>query len=134
MQIPVVKRYSKTEFDVIFLRIEDVLFMRSFKGSVYYQTAEGLFPQVSTFEEHERMLAAQGFRKVDRCYAVNMDNAEYFDEGTKRIFFEPEPASKGAVYAPVSAKQRKDVIIPNSTGQTCCQGKFIKSNVASENL
>ncbi|SEO74165.1 LytTR family transcriptional regulator DNA-binding domain-containing protein [Paenibacillus sp. OV219] len=109
MKIPVVKRFNKKEFDIIFIDLEDVLLMRSYRGEVYYQTREGLYSQISTFEEHERFLVEQGFKKVDRCYVVQMDQVEFFDDVQQRLYFVKRPVNSDSPSAPVSGAHLKSV-------------------------
>ncbi|REE80964.1 LytTr DNA-binding domain-containing protein [Paenibacillus taihuensis] len=109
MKIPVVKRFNKKEFEIVFIDLEDVLLMRSYRGEVYYQTREGLYSQISTFEEHERFLVGQGFKKVDRCYVVQMDQVEFFDDVQQRLYFVSQPVNSDSPSAPVSGAHLKSV-------------------------
>lgn len=109
MKIPVVKRFNKREFEIVFIDLEDVLLMRSYRGEVYYQTREGLYSSISTFEEHERFLVEQGFKKVDRCYVVQMDQVEFFDDVQQRLYFVKQPVNSDSPSAPVSGAHLKSV-------------------------
>ncbi|NBD26196.1 LytTR family transcriptional regulator DNA-binding domain-containing protein [Paenibacillus glycinis] len=103
MLIPLVKRYNKKDFEIVYVNRNDVVLMHSHYGQINYQHKDGtILNPLSTFEEHERFLTQDEFARVDRCYVVNMDLVEFFDEERQRVFFEPDPVGKNALSAPVS--------------------------------
>lgn len=108
MKIPVVRRLSRKEFEIVHLDLNDVLFTFVEGSVIKYQTKTEVFSQISTLEEQERLLSTMGFKKLERGYLVQMDKVEWFDEETCQVFFERYP-SKQAPSAPVSRVHRKDV-------------------------
>jgi DNA-binding LytR/AlgR family response regulator len=108
MEIPVVRRLSRQEFEIVMLDLNDVLFTFVENSVIKYQTKNEVFSQISTLEEQERFLSTMGFKKLERGYLVQMDKVEWYDEETHQVFFEPYP-SKKAPSAPVSRVHRKDV-------------------------
>ncbi|RXZ77076.1 hypothetical protein EBB07_32850 [Paenibacillaceae bacterium] len=131
MKIPVVKRYSKKEFDIIYLDTSDILFSRSFRGEIYYQTKDELYARVSTFEEHERFLELEGFKKVDRCYLVQMEKVELFDTERHRLYFEKQPVGKDAPSAPVSTAHRAEITSVQMTSDAYSEGARHRLNTSS---
>ena len=109
MEIPVVRRLSKKEFDIETINVSDVLYTYIQNDTLMYQTSDGTYSQISTLEEQERFLNTRGFQKVERGYLVQMDKVEYFDEERSCVFFERPPAAKDAPNAPVARVYRKDV-------------------------
>ncbi|QHW34137.1 hypothetical protein GZH47_27310 [Paenibacillus rhizovicinus] len=110
MQLLLVKRHSKKDFEIVSVDSKEILFMNSYNGQINYQLRDGtILNPPSTFEEHERVLLSENFAKSDRCYVVNMDNVEFYDEQRLRLFFDPEPVDKVAPSAPVSLS-RADVV------------------------
>lgn len=110
MLIPLVKRINKKDFEIVYVDRNDVLLMHSHYGQINYQHKDGtILNPLSTFEEHERFLTQteDKFARVDRCYVVNMDLVEFFDEERSRVFFEKEPVSKNAPSAPVSFSRKE---------------------------
>jgi len=126
--MPVVKRYNKDEFDIVYIDTNDVLYMFSHKSSVLYQTRQGTFSKISTFEEEERFFLEQGFQKVDRCYLVQMEKAEFYDEDTQSLYFDPLPTSQNSLKAPVSRTHRKDIAEVPTTSSYICQQKLANAN------
>ncbi|MBO7745201.1 LytTR family transcriptional regulator [Paenibacillus sp. MWE-103] len=126
MLIPLVKRYNKKDFDIVYVHRNDVLLMHSNYGQINYQHKDGtILNPLSTFEEHERFLTQDKFARVDRCYVVNMDRVEFFDEERQRVFFDPEPVGKTAPSAPVSFSRMdtvKDVRRGSANGSSVQNG------------
>ena len=108
MQIPVVRRVSRQEFEIVMLDLNDVLFTFVESNVIKYQTKNEVFSQISTLEEQERFLSTMGFKKLERGYLVQMDKVKWYDDETHQVFFEPYP-SKNVPSAPVSRVHRKDV-------------------------
>ena len=108
MEIPVVRRLNRQEFEIVMLDLDDVLFTFVENNVIKYQTKNEVFSQISTLEEQERFLSTMGFKKLERGYLVQMDKVKWYDEETHQVFFEPYPSRK-APSAPVSRVHRKDV-------------------------
>ena len=108
MEIPVVRRLSRQQFEIVMLDLDDVLFTFVENNVIKYQTKSEVFSQISTLEEQERFLSTMGFKKLERGYLVQMDKVSWYDEETHQVFFEPYP-SRNAPSAPVSRVHRKDV-------------------------
>jgi len=128
MRIPAVKRHNKDEFDIVYIDTKDILFMFSHKSSVLYQTRQGTFSKISTFEEEERFFLEQGFQKVDRCYLVQLEKAEFYDDDTQSLYFDPLPTDQSSLKAPVSRPHRKDVMAVPTTDSYICQQRLAMAN------
>lgn len=110
MQLQLVRRRSKKDFEIVCVESSDVLYMYTYNGQINYQLRDGtILNPPTTFEEHERVLLLENFAKSDRCYLVNMDKVEFYDEERLRLFFDPDPVEKEAPSAPVSLS-RVDVV------------------------
>ncbi|WP_274651699.1 LytTR family DNA-binding domain-containing protein [Paenibacillus humicola] len=105
----VVKRHSKTDFEIVEIDLNDVLYVGTHNGDRFLQTHDDIYYYIKSPEEQERFLTSQGFVKVDRCYMVQMDKVEFYDEQRYRLYFEKEPVGKDAPSAPVSRAHLKEI-------------------------
>ncbi|SDX81691.1 LytTR family transcriptional regulator DNA-binding domain-containing protein [Paenibacillus sp. CF384] len=105
----VVNRRKDGSFDIVEIDLNDVRFVGSLNGEKYLQTHEGAFYYIKSPEEQERFFSLQGFVKIDRCFMVQKDKIEFYDEDTHQVFFEKEPVGKDALRAPVSRAHYKEV-------------------------
>ncbi|QHT62100.1 LytTR family transcriptional regulator [Paenibacillus lycopersici] len=99
----------KNDFDIVEIDLDDVFYVGTQNGEKYLRTQENVYFYISRPEEHERFLELQGFVKVDRCFMVQKDKVEFYDEETHKLYFQKEPVGKEAPNAPVSRAHMKEI-------------------------
>lgn len=125
---PVVRRLSKTDFDIVEIDLEnDVLCTFVERNVIKYQTETEVLSQIVTLEEQLRYLEKFGFKKAERGFLVNMNKAEWFDESTSQIYFQPYPARTPPA-VPVSQAQKASITKSASKINGACQLKFNSLN------
>ena len=105
----VVKRLSKSDFEIVEIDLDEVLYVGTHNGEKFLQTHTDTYYYIKSPEEQERFLTSQGFVKVDRCYMVQMEKVEFYDEQRHRLYFDKEPVGKDAPSAPVSRAHLKHI-------------------------
>ena len=91
MEIQVVKRNSRQEFEIVTIDVRDVLYVSVYGDVLQYQTKDATYSQISTLAEQERALRDLGFSRCERGYIAQVSAAKYYDVNNSALLFGEDP-------------------------------------------
>lgn len=105
MDIPV---EQNNEF--LTIKIEDVLFIRSYKHKIELETFNGTYHVLNTLQDFYNLLAP-GFERVDKSAVVNLKNITAFDPIKNVVLFESGGVTKTCFVSRRNAKKLEQLLI-----------------------
>jgi len=106
MKIPVLKTMADGNSVLVYLDLNDVVYICVENRNLVYHTLNDRFVHLSTLSDLEEHLGGYGFELTDKTNLVNFHKIKKLDAKQGKLYFEENPSSKSK-YATIAFIKQK---------------------------